>query len=65
MAQPDPMSADSSPTERADARTQYDSIESILLPIDYCPNCSGELVGRHCKMVCPICGFFLSCSDFY
>jgi hypothetical protein len=34
-------------------------------PERFCPNCSAELKESRCKLSCPGCGFYLSCSDFY
>jgi hypothetical protein len=32
---------------------------------DYCPVCSRRLENRTCKLVCPVCGYYMSCSDYY
>jgi hypothetical protein len=30
----------------------------------WCPRCSHELHNHKCKLLCPWCGYFMSCSDF-
>jgi hypothetical protein len=30
----------------------------------YCPRCSARLAPRSCKLICPGCGYYMSCSDF-
>ncbi len=32
---------------------------------EYCPVCSERLEPRSCKLICPSCGYYMSCSDFY
>ncbi|MGH9719094.1 MAG: hypothetical protein ACRD8O_02695 [Bryobacteraceae bacterium] len=34
-------------------------------PMLYCPICAQRLAGRQCKLVCPRCGYFMSCEDYY
>jgi ribosomal protein S27AE len=29
-----------------------------------CPNCGAQLAEQKCKLVCPTCFYFKSCSDF-
>jgi hypothetical protein len=35
------------------------------LALCYCPSCSTRLASRSCKLICPGCGYYMSCSDFY
>src|ERR1700730_6875649 len=31
----------------------------------YCPVCSQRLESRRCKLVCAVCGYYMSCADYY
>jgi len=30
----------------------------------YCPVCSQRLESRRCKLICNLCGYYMSCSDY-
>jgi hypothetical protein len=34
-------------------------------PSRYCPVCSQRLVSRRCKLICLVCGYYMSCADYY
>jgi ribosomal protein S27AE len=45
--------------------TTVTSNESNLERIERtCPNCGAQLDEEKCKLVCPKCSYFKSCSDF-
>jgi hypothetical protein len=31
----------------------------------YCPVCSARLSQMKCKLICPQCGYYMSCADYY
>jgi hypothetical protein len=30
----------------------------------YCPVCSQRLESRRCKLICNLCGYYMSCADY-
>ena len=52
------------PAETGNAQAQ--PLEAVP-PGEYwrwCPRCSSELHNEKCKLRCPRCHYFMSCSDF-
>jgi hypothetical protein len=31
----------------------------------FCPVCSQRLESRRCKLICSVCGYYMSCADYY
>ena len=44
-----------------DGRVKMPEVEQIERT---CPNCGAQLGEQKCKLVCPTCSYFKSCSDF-
>ena len=56
------MDGDKSLDQKSEgAQPKPDETEPML----YCPVCSTRLTGLKCKLVCPQCGYFMSCADYY
>ena len=34
-------------------------------PMLYCPVCNSRLAELKCKLICPKCGYYMSCADYY
>ena len=37
--------------------------EAPELPVEECELCGTEMLGLHCKLICPNCGYRRDCSD--
>jgi hypothetical protein len=34
-------------------------------PMLYCPRCDSRLSPHKCKLLCELCGYYMSCADYY
>jgi Zn finger protein HypA/HybF involved in hydrogenase expression len=60
----DPYDQQKNLSSSSDKKLEAPMLQSVN-PSSFCPNCSTQLKDNRCKLSCPKCGFFLSCSDFY
>lgn len=65
MAQPEAGTARVETARSNPGATAREPGDGDSLAIGYCPLCSARLRARSCKLICPHCGYYMSCSDFY
>jgi hypothetical protein len=52
-------------TNALSANPQNDSAAPHEDHSRYCPVCSQRLTSRRCKLICTVCGYYMSCADYY
>jgi len=65
MAQPEPFVQPADEVDVLHRNGRNDVHDELGLASTYCPRCSAHLEARSCKLICPSCGYYMSCSDFY
>jgi len=53
------------PAAPAKLRAAESRPETPEQALNYCPVCSTRLEPRRCKLICTLCGYHMSCSDYY
>ncbi|MGH9322342.1 MAG: hypothetical protein ACRD21_26465 [Vicinamibacteria bacterium] len=64
MSLPPPLRARELETTSEEARSTKRGIDQDAL-VRTCPNCSARLQESRCKLLCPRCHYYMSCSDYY
>jgi hypothetical protein len=55
------------PNQTGDARAERSDVVSPdpEAVVRTCPNCGARLMESRCKLLCPRCHYYMSCSDYY
>jgi len=57
--EPEPAKSESSQAAKPNAQAPLEDASR------YCPVCSQRLESRRCKLICAVCGYYMSCADYY
>jgi len=66
VSEPAPVAPDGA--SAVSSQAQSPTPQNVVPPEDasrYCPVCSQRLESRRCKLICPVCGYYMSCADYY